>query len=129
MAISSNLFLTITGFSQQERITLGSSGTASFEIRETLAADTDEIELEFQAVPSNLDFIYIRSSANLVLRTYDATDTLVQTINLVANAPVIYKKNVLGSNPFSGQFSYIEVDNAALTPTQLVILGLKDATP
>lgn len=126
----STFTLTVTGFSSTERVSVTSSGTGIFEVRESIATGVTDGVLALSSDVSSIEFLYILSTRALTLKTYDATSTLVDTISLAANTPVVYKKSpAIGENPFSGDFVSAAVTNASGSTASLTILMLSDATP
>ena len=130
MSMTSNLYLVVSGFSQAERITVSSTGTGLTEIRETIANSVSDGPLSFSGVYDEIEFLYICSTTALTLKVYDITATVTDTITLVANSPLIYKRSpLMGVNPFTEDFFTASVTNASGGPATLTIMMITDATP
>jgi hypothetical protein len=128
--MQATLNLVISGFSQPERINLSANGTGLSEVRESYDTGASNIITSFDVVTNKLEFVYIFCDRNITITTHDAEGVLVDTLAIVANNPIIYRRDPLfGVNPFSDDCSLIKVSNASGATANLRILALKDATP
>ena len=125
-----NYYLTISGFSESEKLTVTSTGTGISEIRENISTGTSDGVVGFGSDVSQIEFLYILSTKAMTLKTYNAAAELVDTISLVANTPIIYKKSpAISTNPFASDFVSSKVTNASGATSELTILCLYDSTP
>jgi hypothetical protein len=129
--MQTSLNLTLTGFSTRESISISSEGSGLFEIRETVTTATTNAPITLSADVSKIEFVYILATKAMTLKTYDSGgSTVIDTIALVANSPVLFKRSpALGTNPFSADFSSASITNASGSTGNLTILILTDATP
>lgn len=121
----------ISGLSLPERFSISASGSGSAEIRETIAPSTTDDTLNLNYDPTTTEFLYINSDQALTLKTYDSGDTLVDTVTLGANNPILYRRSPLfGAVPFTDPFAYLTVTNgSSVNAANLTVLKLEDATP
>ena len=114
------------GYYRESRVEKASSGATSIE--ETVADGTTDQSVSVSIDVSVLEILFIKSDQDILLETNDP-DTPDDSINLLADIPLVWHSDDYHANPLSTDVGEIFLTNSSGSSAEFVLEALQDATP
>jgi len=131
MSESAVITYKVNAGSTETEKTVTESGVVQNMRSEAIASDASDQVVNLRCDTSALKLLWIMANKAIALSTYDASDELIDTINLTADVPLQWHDGDYHSKPtaFASDVASCKVTNTAGEAATLDIVVVEDATP